>query len=390
MNARKIRDGIFWMGAVDWDRRWFDALVPTPQGTSYNAWLVRGTGKTVLLDTVDDSMVDALMSQLVAVPHLDYVVAHHAEQDHSGALPHVLARYPEAVVLCTPKAAGMLADLLPVPAERIRPVADEEILDLGGRTLKFLHMPWVHWPETMTSYLVEDRVLFSCDLFGAHLATADLFVAPDAILEPAKRYYAEIMMPFRAQVAKHLDRLSSMPLDLICPSHGPAHDDTLFIRSAWQNWAVSAPQDRVVVPYVSMHGSTRRMVDHLVGALSARGFSAEPVNLLVTDLGALAMALVDASTVVFATPVVLNGLHPLVQSAAYVAGALKPKTRFAATISSYSWGGKADDQVRALLSGLKAEFLPPVACKGAPKTGDFAALDALADAIVARHRPPDR
>jgi flavorubredoxin len=138
-----------------------------------------------------------------------------------------------------------------------------------------------------------------------------------------------------------------------------------------------------------MHGSTRRLVDALVSSLSARGIPAEPLNLLVTDLGALAMALVEPATVVFATPVVLNGLHPLLQSAAYVAGALKPKTRFAATMSSYSWGGKADDQVRALLSGLKAEFLPPVACKGVPKEADLAAVDALAEAIAGKHRAAD-
>ncbi len=386
MHAKVIREGIHWMGAVDWDRRWFDALVPTPQGTSYNAWLVEGTQKTVLLDTVDDSMACDLMAQLADVPRVDFVVAHHAEQDHSGALPKVLERYPEAIVLCTSKAVGYLQDLLPLPADRLRAVADNETLDLGGRTLQFLHLPWVHWPETMATYLVEDRVLFSCDLFGAHLASAGLFASREEVLEPAKRYYAEIMMPFRALVSKHIERLAALPIDLICPSHGPAYDDTLFIRTAWQQWSAGAPVSKVVIPYVSMHGSTHRMVDHLVGALSARGVPAEPLNLLVNDLGAVAMALVDPATVVFATPVVLNGLHPLVQSAAFVAGVLKPKARFAATISSYSWGGKIDEQVRALLGGLKAEFLPPVTCKGAPKDADFAALDALADTIVAKHR----
>jgi flavorubredoxin len=373
------------MGAVDWDRRMFDALIPIPQGTSYNAWLVQGSDKVALLDTVDDAMVDILLAQLADVPRLDYVVAHHAEQDHSGALPRVLERYPEARVICTQRAAGFLQDLLPIAPERFQPVADNETIDLGGKTLRFLHMPWVHWPETMVTWVAEDRILFSCDFFGSHLASADLFVSRESLLGPSKLYYAGIMMPFKAQILKHIERLSSLDIEWICPSHGPIHDRPNDIRESWRGWAGDAPSRRVVIPYVSMHGSTSRMVSHLVEALSLRGIPAEPLNLLETDLGALAVALVEPSTLVFASPVVLNGLHPLVQSAAYVIAALKPKTRFVSTMATYSWGGKIDEQVRALLSGLKVEFLAPVSCKGSPGADDLVAIDGLAQAISLQH-----
>jgi flavorubredoxin len=176
MKARKVRENIYWMGAVDWDRRLFDALIPLPDGTSYNAYLVRGSEKTALLDTVDPRMTDVLMFQLESVPHIDYIVAHHAEQDHSGAIPQVLEKYEDAQVLTTPKGKGMLVDLLRIPEERFITVDDGETLSLGDKTLEFIHTPWVHWPETMVTYLPEERILFTCDFFGSHLATTDLYV----------------------------------------------------------------------------------------------------------------------------------------------------------------------------------------------------------------------
>jgi flavorubredoxin len=386
MTKRRFKDGIDWVGAIDWDRRLFDSLIPTPDGTSYNAWLVRGTDKVALLDTVDETKSHELMAQIADEPRIDYVVSHHAEQDHSGTIPRILARYPEAEVLCTPRAVGMLGDLLEIPADRCRGVADNETLDLGGRTLRFMHMPWVHWPETMVSYLEEDRILFSCDLFGSHLATADLIVSHDRILEPAKRYYAEIMMPFRAPIQKHLDRLAELDIDAIAPSHGPAHSDSLFIQSAYREWIGAKPADRVIVPFVSMHGSTARMVEALLAGLSARGISAEPFNLTVTDLGKLAIALVDAATIVLASPVFLNGPHPLVVSAAYLADALRPKALHAAFLGSGSWGGKIADSLQPFLSHLKVEVLGSVQAKGLPKQEDMAAIEALAETILTRHR----
>jgi len=389
MEPREIRDRIWWMGAMDWDRRWFDALVPTPEGTSYNAWLVRGSRATALLDTVDGAFADRLLGQLAEVDRVDYVVAHHAEQDHSGALPAVLQRFPEARVLCTPRCATFLQDLLPVPGDRLRPVADGEEVSLGDRTLRFLHMPWVHWPETMVTHLPEEGILFSCDFFGSHLATPELVVDADRLLEPARRYYAEIMMPFRGQIAKHLQRVSGLGLSLICPSHGPMHPDPAFIVDTWSRWVSAPPRNAVLIPYVSMHGSTGRLVDRLVASLASRKIPATPANLLVTDLGALAMALVDPMTVVFASPVVLNGLHPLVQQAAYTASLLKPKARHVAMMSSFSWGGRLEEQLQGILSGWKVEFLPGVACKGLPREDALAAVDALADAIASRHRSAD-
>ena len=387
MKARMIRDRIYRMGAVDWDRRLFDSLIPLPDGTSYNAYLVQGSEKTALLDTVDPAMTDVLMAQLESVPCLDYVVAHHAEQDHSGSIPAVLAKYPDAKVVATPKGKGMLMDLLFIPEEKFIAVQDGETLSLGDKTLRFIHAPWVHWPETMVTYLPEDRTLFSCDFFGSHIATTDLYATDEGrVHEAAKRYFAEIMMPFRAVIAKNLEKVKALDIALIAPSHGPIYDRPAFIVDAYDEWVSGEPKNIAVVAYVSMHGSTQKMVDFLVGALAERGVRVEQFNLPVTDIGKLAMSLVDAATLVVGTPTVLTGPHPAAVYAAYLANAIRPKVKFATVIGSYGWATKAVETIAGMIPNLKAEILPPVICKGYPREVDFEALRALADTIAAKHK----
>jgi flavorubredoxin len=389
MKPREIRPNIHWVGAIDWDRRLFDELIPLPDGTSYNAYFIRGSQKTVLIDTVDPPMAEVLFSNLDAlgVKKIDYIVANHAEQDHSGTLPQTVARYPGAKVLCTPKCKPMLIDLLRVPDASIVTVADGESLLLGDKTLEFIHAPWVHWPETMLTYLREDKILFPCDLFGSHLATSDLYVRDEGqVFESAKRYYAEIMMPFRSNIEKHLERLKGYKIDIVAASHGPLYDKPSFIMGAYRKWVLDPPENIVVLPYVSMHGSTREMVDYFVAALASRGVGVKRFDLARTDIGKLAMALVDAATVVIGVPTVLAGPHPLAAYAALLANALRPKTKFASIIGSYAWGGKAKEDIIQMLPNLKVELLEPVIAKGRPREADFKALDNLAEAIAGKHR----
>ncbi len=388
MRARSVVESVEWVGAIDWDRRLFDELIPLPDGTSYNAYLVRGEHKTVLLDTVDPRFTEHLLARLdsVGAPKIDFIVSHHAEQDHSGAIPRVLALHPEAKVLATRKAKAMLVDLLEIAEDRIQVVADGERLDLGGLTMEFIHFPWVHWPETMMTWLPERRVLFSCDLFGAHLATSELFAGDDpAVLPSAKRYYAEIMMPFKGKIRKKLDTLTSLAPAIVATSHGPLYERPEIIFDAYREWLSAPPHNLVVVPYVSMHDSTRQMVEHFVEACAERGLRVEQFNLVAPDIGKLATLLVDAATIVLGSPIVLSGPHPSVAYAASLANLLRPKARFLSVIGSYGWGGQLVDQLAALVPNLKVEVIPPVLCKGTPKAGDLAALDALAEAIAARH-----
>ena len=387
MKARQIRPDIYWVGAVDWDRRLFDALIPLPDGTSYNAYLVQGSQKVALIDTVDPTMTGVLMAYLENVPVIDYVVANHAEQDHSGSIPQVLAKYPNARVVTTPKGRDLLMALLLVQEDRFITVNDGETLSLGNKTLEFIHAPWVHWPETMLTYLREDKILFPCDLFGSHLAATDLYVSNEGqVYEAAKRYFAEIMMPFRTSIEKHLERLKSYKIDVIGPSHGPIHDKPSFIMEAYRIWVFGPPRNIVVLPYISMHGSTQRMVEYFVGALADRGVTVKQFNLATTDIGKLAMALVDAATLVIGTPTVLVGPHPSIAYAAFLANALRPRLQFISIIGSYGWGGKAVEQLTAMIPNLKAEVLAPVISKGFPREEDFQALDNLAGTIAERHK----
>jgi len=387
MKARQIKPSVYWVGAIDWDRRLFDALIPLPDGTSYNAYLVQGSQKVALIDTVDPSMTHVLTAFLEEVPAIDYVIANHAEQDHSGSIPHVLAKYPDAKVVTTPKGKDMLAALLLVPEDRFITVNDGETLSLGNKTLEFIHAPWVHWPETMLTYLREDKILFPCDLFGSHLATTELYITDEGqVYESAKRYFAEIMMPFRTSIEKHLEKLNGYRIDVIAPSHGPLHDKPSFIIEAYRSWVFGPPKNIVVLPYISMHGSTQKMVEHFVGALTDRGVTVKQFNLAATDIGKLAMALVDAATLVIGTPTVLVGPHPAVAYAALLANALKPRLQFISIIGSYGWGSKAVEQLTGMIPNLKAEVLAPVISKGFPREDDFKALVNLASTIATKHK----
>lgn len=389
MKARQLRDGIHWVGAVDWDRRLFDSLIPIPDGTSYNAYVVRGRDRTALIDTVEPGFADTLFARLadLGVDKIDYVVSNHAEQDHSGSLPMVLARYPGAQILTSPKGKGMLTDLLPLSSDAIRTVDDGETVDLGGKTLRFLHFPWVHWPETMLTYVPEDKVLFPCDLFGSHLASNELISSdPAGAHMAAKLYFAQIMMPFRKLIAKNLGKVEGLPLELIAPSHGPVHARPETIVSAYKHWVGDTPRNLVALPYISMHESTRIMVDHLIDALTDRDVRVERFNLEAPDLGKLATALVDAATIVLGTPTVLGGAHPNALYAAHLAAILRPKARHATVIGSYGWGGKVVDQVAGVLGPLKLELLDPVLSKGYPSSEVLGELDRLAEEIATRHR----
>ncbi len=386
MKPRPVRDGIQLMGAEDWNRRLFDSLIPLPDGTSYNAYLVQGSEKTALLDTVDPSKRDILLTQLRDVPNIDYLVSHHTEQDHSGTIPVVLGKYPSARLICSLKAKELLMTHLPISEDRIQTVADGEAISLGNRTLRFLYTPWVHWPETMVTYIPEDRILFTCDFFGSHLATSEMFAGNDPyVIEAAKRYYAEIMMPFRIMVQNNLKKVLPLDIDIIAPSHGPIWDHPRNIMEAYDHWSSEKVGNLVVIPYISMHGSTQLMVDYLVSSLVRRGIEVQPFELSTTDLGKLAMALVDAATIVIGTPTVHTGPHPMVASIAILANALRPRVRYVGIIGSYGWGTKVVENLSALIPNLKVEVIGTVLCKGLPREEDYDALEDLAQKIQEKH-----
>ncbi len=385
----EIKENVFSTSIRDWDRRLFDELIPLPEGTTYNSYLIKGKEKIALVDTVYTPRAAELLRDLekLGVTKLDYIICNHAEQDHSGSIPKVLEAFPESRVVTNQKCKNVLMDSLLVAEDKFVTVNDRETLSLGGRTLEFIFAPWVHWPETMFTYLREDKILFTCDFLGSHLATASLFADDEPLVErAAKRYYAEIMMPFRAVIKNNLEKIKGLDIEVIATSHGPIYDKPDFILDLYRDWVSDQVKNMVVIPYVSMYGDTAKMVNYLVETLAQKGITVRPFNLTATDIGEFAMCLVDAATIVVGSPTVLTGPHPVMAYGAYLVNALRPKTRFAGIIGSYGWGSKMVEDLKGMLSNLKVELLEPVIVKGHPRSDDFKALDRLAGNILEKHR----
>jgi len=389
MSPKKIFEDIYFVGALDRERRLFDELIPLPDGTSYNSYLIKGSEKTALLDGVDPPMYSVLLDNLkdLGIKKIDYIISQHAEQDHSGSLPMLLKDFPDAVLVTNKKCMSILMDLLNVPEARIKVVEDGDTITLGDKTLQFLLTPWVHWPETMVTYLKEAKILFSCDFFGSHYATDELFFSDREIMYPAaKRYFGEIMLPFRPSIRKNMEKLEALDIEIFAPSHGPLHKPEDFIWDAYKDWTSEEVKNEVIIPYVSMHGSTGVMVKYLEKALIQRGIAVKMFHLTEFDLGDLAAALIDAATIVIGTPTVLAGPHPSIVYAAYLVKALRPKLKFASIIGSYGWGGKTVEMLADIISSLKLDILEPVIIKGHPGESDLKSLELLADSILDRHK----
>ncbi len=380
MAVRKLVDGVYEVGAIDWDRKIFDDLIPLPDGTSYNSYIIFGKEKTALIDTVEPEKKDVLLANLKAlgVERIDYIISSHAEQDHSGSIPDVLKLYPDAKVVTNAKCKSFLKEFLLLKDDVFIEITDGEELSLGEKTLKFIFTPWVHWPETMSTYLVEDKVLFSCDFFGSHRAASHLFVENEhRVIVDAKRYYAEIMMPFRTQIKKNIEKIKQYDIKYIAPSHGPVYPNPEIIIKAYEGWISDKVENKVLIPYVSMHGSTKKIVEFLTDKFIEKNVEVVPINLTTADIGQIAMELVDTAGVIFASPYVLAGAHPSVVSTAYLANALRPKVKVASIVVSYGWGGLGVKQIQGMLSNLKVDFVEPVMVKGYPKPADFEKLDSF-------------
>jgi len=385
----ELAPGIRWVGVEDWHRRIFDVLIPLPYGTSYNAYLVTGQEKTALIDTVNPGFEQELLAKIATitpVSKIDYLVMNHAEPDHAGNIPRVLEAAPDAKLVTNAKGADMAESLYRVPASRRLVIKDGDTLPLGGKTLKFIDAPWLHWPETMFTLAVEDKVLFSCDFFGAHIASDRLYddEAGDIHLPEAKRYYADIMMPFTRMVASGLDKVAALDVKIIAPSHGPVHRNPQHIISAYDQWARGRLEPKVVIVFVSMWGSTRKLAEPLINAISLEGIEAVPYDLAVADTSHIARDLVDASAIVLGSPTVLGGLHPLAAYALTLVKALRPRLKMAAYFGSYGWGGGAANQAKSLLEPAGMEIVGAVDIKGAPGEKELLSAAELGSTIARR------
>jgi len=377
-----LKKGVNSVGVNDFERKVFDALLPLPHGTSYNSYLIEGSEKIALIDTVDHTKTEELLKNLESIKKIDYIVSNHAEQDHSGSIKAVLDKFPEALILTGAYCKSMLMDLHHIEEEKFKLIEENEEVSLGDKTLKFIFTPWAHWPETMSTYLVEDKILFSCDFFGSHLASNKLFVEEkEDVLKHAKIYYAEIMMPFREVLKRNIEKIEKLDIEMIAPSHGPVYSNPSSIINAYKTWIYDEPRDKILVPYVSMHGSTEVLVRDLEKKLKENNIEVVLVNLEKEDLGAVAEHLVDSKFIILGVPTLLNEAHPVITMTANVARLLKPKAKYAGLIGSYGWGGRVVESVKKSLEGLSVEFLEPVLIKGLPREEDLEEITRLVENI---------
>lgn len=391
MKFSEIKNSVYYCGLNDCERKIFDELIPLEHGTTYNSYLVKGSEKVAIIDTMYPKKTDIYLKNLDenGVDHVDYIIANHGEQDHSGSIPALLEKYPNAVVITNAVCKNNIIEMLHVDESKIQVIKNNDELSLGDKTLRFMIAPGVHWPDTMFTYIVEDNLLCTCDFLGAHFTfkDGDIFAPDNEELEhSAKRYYAEIMMPFRTVCKKYTKQVKELNPEMILPSHGPIYKNPKFILDLYDDWASDAGKNLVLLPYVSMYGSTEEMVDYLIKKLNEKGIQTEKFDIVTGDLGDLAMGLVDATTIILGSSMVLAGPHPMAANIAYLANVLRPKAKIASFVGSYGWGGNLFGKLGEMLSGLKLEVIEPLLVKGKPSVTDFNKLDEMVNEIYNKHK----
>lgn len=373
-NVVEISESVYWVGVKDWNRRLFDALIPLPKGTTYNAYLIVGESKKALIDTVNPGFEkewEEKISKVVNHADIDYVIMNHAEPDHAGAIPHIMSINSKAKLVTTSKGAKMAQTFYKVPEERIQVVHDQETIDLGGKTLRFIEAPMLHWPETMFTYLIENKILFPCDFFGSHVATGLYDDEVEDLLVHAQRYWGEIMMPFRIMAQRALEKIKDLEIEMIAPSHGPIHRNTERILTAYKKWANGETKRKAMIAYVSMWNSTEKMIQPIAETLASEGIEIVLYNLALADIGDVAKDLVDSRAIVLGAPTVLGGMHPLAVYATYLVKALRPPLKYGVVLSSYGWGGGAVKHVQEVLGPLKMEVVGAMEINGPPTKNDI-------------------
>ncbi len=385
----EISDGIFWIGSKDWNRRMFDALIPLPDGTSYNAYLVRGSRGTALIDSVNPGFENELLDKLRSLTDiraLDFVIMNHAEPDHANAIKAVMDISMDSKLVTTQKGAKMAQVFYKIPEQRLVIVKDGDTLELGGRTLRFIEAPWLHWPETMFTYVEENSVLFTCDYFGAHTAAGFYDDEVEDLLSAAKRYFGEIMMPFKAKGAQALEKIKGLDIDIIAPSHGPIYRDPERILDMYRLWTAGKTREKAIIVYVSMWSATEKMIRSISESLMSEGIEISYFNLLNSDIGDIARELVDSRAIVLGTPTVLGGMHPLAVYAAYLVKVLKPPLLYGVALSSYGWGGGAVGQLSEMLKPTKIEVVGAIEINGPASDEDLRKVAMLGKELAAKIR----
>jgi flavorubredoxin len=379
MKALEIKPGVYWVGAVDWDLRGFHGY-KTQRGTSYNAYLIVDE-KVTLVDTVKRHLFDEMLARIrdvVKPERIQVIVSNHVEMDHSGSLPEMVRLVPGATVVTTKAGeAGLRAHF---KADwNFRAVDAGQEMAIGKRTLRFLPCPMVHWPDSMETYVPQDKLLLSNDGFGQHIASTERFVDElgfDVVMEEAAKYYANIVLPYGAQVQKLLAAAAGLEIDMIATAHGLIWRDRLGdIVAAYKRWAANETVPKAVIIYDTMWHSTEKMAHALREGIESEGVPATMGNLATTHISDIMTHVLEARGIAVGSPTLNSHIFPTVAGALAYIGGLRPRNRLGLAFGSYGWGKQGVAEVADAVTKLGWEMpVEQVTVQWIPGEADLAAV----------------
>ncbi len=372
LKAVKISDKVYWVGAIDWTMRDFHGY-QTQRGSTYNAFLVIGE-KPILIDTVKAQFRDELLARISSVmdpKRIQIIISNHTEMDHSGCLPDLIELAKPEKVFASPNGAEALNEHFKISQEII-PVKDGETMDLAGLKFTFLEARMLHWPDSMFSYLNDEKILFSSDAFGMHLASSERF--DDELDQPvleyeAAKYYANIITLYSPIVLKALERVSKMGIELkmIAPDHGPIWRKNIKrVLELYKKWAEQRPTKKAVVVYDTMWNSTGKMAKAISDGLTSAGISVKVMKLRDDHRSDVATELLDACALLVGSPTLNNGLFPTMSDLLTYLKGLRFKNKIGAVFGSYGWSGEANRILKENLEGMKIPVTAEIQSKFVP------------------------
>lgn len=359
----ELKQGIHYVGVLDRDLKVFDIIMETKFGTTYNSYLVQGSEKTALIETAKATFLEEYLNNIKAVTDIakiDYLIVDHTEPDHAGSAQRLLELNPQIEVIGTAGAINFLSQIVNAPFKS-RAVKDGDEIDLGGKTLRFMVVPNLHWPDTMYTYLPEDKVLFTCDSFGSHYCCEGILRSKvegeDDYLSAAKYYFDNILGPFKPFMNKALDRVEPMEIEMICPGHGPVLDGKLpELYKTYREWSkIENPNQKktVVLAYVSAYGYTAQMAGEIAKGIRSKGLDAKLYDLVTDDQTNLSADLLHADGILLGSPTILgDALKPVYDLSTTLLPTIHGG-KHAAAFGSYGWTGEAVPNLTQRLTQLK-------------------------------------
>lgn len=360
MGKIEIKPDIYWVGGIDWDIRNFHGYL-TQRGTTYNAYLIMDE-KVVLVDTVKHYLFDEMLSRIKEVidpSKIDYIVSNHVEMDHSGSLPKILGYAPNAkVITSTQGEKGLRRHYKKDWNFQVAKSGDT--LNIGKRTLHFVHTPMVHWPDNMVTYIPEDKLLLPNDAFGQHIACSERFddeVGWDILKEEASKYYANIVLPYGDQVKKALSALSGLAIDMIGPSHGIIWRSLIpKILKEYTKWSNHETENKALIVYDSMWGSTEKIAFMLRDGLEEKNIQVTMRSLKTNHISDVMTDVITTKMILIGSPTLNNGMLPSMGGFLTYLKGLKPRNRIGYAFGSYGWGGQAVGEIEKVMKELKWEL----------------------------------